>query len=54
MTPNDGEVEPTFERRRKPYVAPKVILAELFGKGVGAKLHFPTPEFHSGSTTSTS
>jgi hypothetical protein len=53
MTPSDGEDEPTVEGRRKPYVAPKVIFSELYAKGVGAKVSFPTPEFHSG-TTSTS
>jgi hypothetical protein len=53
MTPNYAEGEPPVERRRRPYVAPEVIFSELFAKGVG-KLHFPTAEFHSVSTTSTS
>jgi hypothetical protein len=54
MTPNDAEGERPVERRRRPYVAPEVIFSELFAKGVGAKLSFPTAEFHSASTTSTS
>ena len=39
---------------RKPYIAPRVIFSELYANGVGAKIHFPAPEYHSGSTTSTS
>jgi len=55
MMPRDGEEEPASERRRRTYVAPKVIFSELFAKGVRAgKLHFPTAEYHSMSTTSTS
>jgi hypothetical protein len=54
MTPSDGESQAPIERARKPYVAPRVIFSELFAAGVGAKLHFPTPEYHSGSSTSTS
>jgi hypothetical protein len=53
MTPSDGDGEPIVEPARKPYVAPKVIVSELYAKGVGAKNHSPVPEFHSG-TTSTS
>jgi hypothetical protein len=53
MTPSDGEGEPPVEQRRKPYVAPQVIFSELYAKGVGVKLLSPTPDFHSG-TTSTS
>ncbi|HLY77903.1 MAG TPA: hypothetical protein VKQ70_00910 [Caulobacteraceae bacterium] len=56
MTPSDGDGEPIVERPRKPYVAPKVIVSELYAKGVGApKNHGANPtEFHSATTTSTS
>jgi hypothetical protein len=52
MMASDREGEAPIERSRKPYVPPKVIFSELYVKGVGKNLS-PTPDFHSG-TTSTS
>ena len=57
MAPSDGEFELPGQRRRKPYVAPKVIFSELYAKGVGIKtIPAPagTPDYHSTSTNSTS
>ena len=56
MAPSGDKSSLPDERARKPYVAPKVILSELYAKGVMKDHAYgTTPEQHgSASTSSTS
>jgi hypothetical protein len=55
MAPSEDKSSLPDERARKPYVAPKVILSELYAKGVMKDHAYgTTPEQHTHTSSSTS